>query len=391
MPAATAVALIGAVVVAGVAGALSGGSDGDAEPPPPTETAIDAPPSSSGVTGPTEPPPTVGVSTIPEAQKTKLSQPMSLGMTGDEVRAIQDRLKDLHFDPGPVDGQFGALTEAAVWAFEKLILGTPKFEATGVVTPAMWNRMQDEIIVKPKRPEAASVNHTEIYLAQQVVIFFQDDHPALITHMSMGDNKEWCEEVTISVGEYGNEDGKKPLVRGECGRSYTPPGVFEYDREVVGTRESGLGSMWNPIYFNYGIAIHGALEVPLHPASHGCIRIPLPLSEYIQDLMELGDQVYVFDGKRPPESVPEEEQLPRFNWLDPDWSPPTTTTLPPTTTAPPTTLPPTTLPPTTTTTTLPPTTTTTTLPPTTTAPKPPVNEQPPPTTAPPGPNKPGGR
>ena len=31
--------------------------------------------------------------------------------------------------------------------------------------------------------------------------------------------------------------------------------------------------MLNPVYFNYGIAIHGAYKVPLHPASHGCIRI----------------------------------------------------------------------------------------------------------------------
>ncbi len=114
-------------------------------------------------------------------------------------------------------------------------------------------------------------------------------------------------------------------------------------------RESALGGMWNPVYFNYGIAIHGALNVPLQPASHGCIRIPLTLSEYFQQLVADGDQVYVFDGVKDPEAYG--AQLPTFNWRDPNYTT-TTTAAPPTTTAahprrrrtaPPTTGPPTTV------------------------------------------------
>ena len=143
-------------------------------------------------------------------------------------------------------------------------------------------------------------------------------------------------------GEIGNEDGTEPLKRGECGRSNTPGGVFEYYRRVEGVRESALGGMWNPVYFNYGIAIHGALNVPLQPASHGCIRIPLQLSEYFQQLVADGDQVYVFDGVQEPEAYG--AQLPTFNWRDPNYT--TTTTTPPSTTTTPTT-PSTTTPPTT--------------------------------------------
>jgi peptidoglycan hydrolase-like protein with peptidoglycan-binding domain len=345
-PAVTAAALIGAVLAAGLAGGLSGGDDGDG-----TSSRLPADASSPG-RRPAKPVATVAVTTVPQERKTKLSGPLSLGSAGEEVRAVQQRLKDLKFDPGPIDGQFGELTRAAVWGFEKLIMGTPSAEPTGTVTPKRWNRMQDDIVVEPRRPNATK-NHTEVYLPEQMVIFFRDDTPALITHMSSGTNEEWCEEVSISPGEFGNEDGTEPLVRGECGRSYTPPGVFTYHRQVEGVRQTALGGLWNPIYLNYGIAIHGALNVPVEPASHGCIRIPLPLSEYIQDLMELGDQVYVFDGLQEPEEVSEEDRLPRFNWPDPDWVPPTTippstttTTLPPPTTAPPTTAPPTTVPPT---------------------------------------------
>jgi hypothetical protein len=153
--------------------------------------------------------------------------------------------------------------------------------------------------------------------------------------------------------------------------------------------------MLNPVYFNYGIAVHGAYEVPRHPASHGCIRIPNLVSAAFQDLVEIGEQVFVFDGVEEPEHYG--AQSGRWDWADPDYSTTTTTdtttattapassteepatsTTPPTTpppatrpatTAPPTTQPPTTrpAPPTTrppapppTTTTAPPTTTTTT-------------------------------
>ena len=90
--------------------------------------------------------------------------------------------------------------------------------------------------------------------------------------------------MTISPGEIGNEHGTAPLKQGECGVSTTPGGVFRFYRRVAGVRQSALGGMWNPVYFNYGIAIHGALNVPLQPASHGCIRIPLAISETFQQL-----------------------------------------------------------------------------------------------------------
>ena len=253
---------------------------------------------------------------------------MGDGSFGDEVAAVQTRLKELGFDPGPIDGQFGSLTRASVWAFEKLVMQTPRNEATGRVTNEMWQLMQEPLVVLPRRPEAASANHTEIYLPEQVIIFFRDDKPALISHMASGTGEEWCEEVTISPGERGNENGTEPLKRGECGNSKTPGGVFEFDRQHVGAWESALGTMWNPMYFNYGIAVHGATNVPLEPASHGCIRIPLTLGDYFQSLVSIGDQVFVFDGVKEPEEYSERDKMPIFNWIDPDYST-TTTTLPP--------------------------------------------------------------
>ncbi|MGI5839991.1 MAG: LysM peptidoglycan-binding domain-containing protein, partial [bacterium] len=59
------------------------------------------------------------------------------GSTGPYVTFLQARLTDLGFSPGPVDGIFGAQTEAAVKAFQTARNLTPD----GIVGPATWGRL----------------------------------------------------------------------------------------------------------------------------------------------------------------------------------------------------------------------------------------------------------
>ncbi len=317
LPAVAAAALLGTVVVAGVA---MGGGGGTGDSAPSVVTA-DPALTSAAVTV-TEPPAVETVQTSDPVQKTPLDRVLSKGMFGDDVKAVQTRLTELGFRPGPADGMFGDQTRTALWAYQKLVLGEPSDSPSGQVTPEMWDDMQEPFVIQPRRPDSTPTS-MEVYLPEQVVAIFQDDQAVFVSHMSSGDNSEWCEEVTISPGEQGNEDGEEPLKRGECGRSVTPGGVFTVHREVEGVRDSRLGGMWDPVYFNYGIAIHGALNVPLYPASHGCIRIPLNLSEEMQGLLGKGDRVFVWDGEKSPEE--NGEQLPVFNWLDPDYETTTTT------------------------------------------------------------------
>ncbi|MEI7882189.1 MAG: peptidoglycan-binding domain-containing protein, partial [Actinomycetota bacterium] len=65
-----------------------------------------------------------------------LTRTIKPGMKGDDVLRVQQRLAALHFDPGPQDSVFGQNTIQAVWAFEKLVMSTPRERATGVVTPS---------------------------------------------------------------------------------------------------------------------------------------------------------------------------------------------------------------------------------------------------------------
>lgn len=278
-----------------------------------------------------------------------LDRVIRLGAKGEDVKRVQQRLKDLKFDPGPIDGVYGGNTMMAVWAFQTLVVGMSRDTVVDFVTPVLWDSMRKDVSV-PARRQPGSPNHVEIYLPEQVMTVFKGTELQLVTHISTGTGVTWCEEVTIDPGEEGNETGIEPIKEGWCGESVTPGGIYYFYNRRIGLRESKLGTMWNPVYFNYGIAIHGAMTVPKEPASHGCVRVPIFISEYFPSLVQYNDRVYVFDGLKEPEEYG--SQSPPWDRPDPNY---TTTTSPTTTTIAPTTTVPRTMPPTT-----PPTTTSST-------------------------------
>ncbi len=324
----------------------------------------------------------VVVSTVPSAPKSTIAQPLTIGAAGEEVRMVQQRLTDLGFAPGPVDGYFGAGTQQAVWAYKKLVGGMSYLDlsrsgSATVVTPEMWLEMQDDIVIQPRRPGAGT--HIEVYLPLQVMAVFTANRPTLIAHISSGEldergqPKTWCELVTYDTDEQGRPLDE-PVTKDVCAESKTPGGVFKVYRRYEGNRVGPLGGMYNPLYFNYGVAIHGARNVPREPASHGCVRINMDIAEVFPTLVANGDRVYVWghDGKEP-EQYTKRETLPSFNRPNPDsttTTSSTTTTTTTTTVAPATTPAPTTTRPAPTTTKPAPTTvpTTTTPAPTTTLP-----------------------
>jgi hypothetical protein len=81
------------------------------------------------------------------------------------------------------------------------------------------------------------------------------------------------------------------------------------------------------VYFNYGIAVHGAILVPLKPESHGCVRIPMSVARYFPALVAYGDRVYVFDGNKEPEEYG--SPVPPFDKPDPNYTTTTSSTIAP--------------------------------------------------------------
>ena len=282
--------------------------------------------------------PQVVVITDPGISKTQLRQTLRRGTVGDEVKAIQQRLKEFGFDPGPVDGVFGGGTEQAVWAFEGLVLKRANTEQSGEVTNDTWQLMQDPITFGPRRKQGVGRTHMEIYLDLQAAIVFTDDKPTLITHISSGTGKRWCALVTQDTDNKG-QPLPEPVKVDQCGISKTPGGVFRFTHRYDGNRQGPLGGMWNPVYFNYGIAVHGAKTVPTEPASHGCIRIPMFIADYFPSLVKNKDLVFVWDGKKEPEQQSKNDMLPVFNFPNPDATTTTSSTTTSTTIAKTTTTP----------------------------------------------------
>jgi cell division septation protein DedD len=333
-----AVLALAAVILAGVAFVVDRSGNGQA----------DAIATTAGeVTTTLVAPPTTDAAPTTTIVKVPIDRPLQVGVVGDDVRRMQQRLVDLRFDPGGVDGQFGPGTQSAVWAFQKAI-GIPIDQVDGVVTPALWDRMQDPFSLPPRRTNA-SRTHMEVYLPNQLAVVYTDNVPTLITHVSTGSGQEWCEA-------------------GKCGVSITPAGVYRFYRKEKDWWEGDLGRMYNPVYFNYGVAVHGLSNVPDYPASHGCVRIPMHIAEYFPELVQKGDMIFVFDGIKEPEEYG--SPPPPFDTVDPNAT--TTTTSTSTTSTTSTTAP---------TTTTPSTTRATTAPPPTAAPTTPASVPPPTTVA----------
>jgi lipoprotein-anchoring transpeptidase ErfK/SrfK len=93
----------------------------------------------------------------------------------------------------------------------------------------------------------------------------------------------------------GNE--KAYVDHGQTHRAHTPTGVFKVTRKIAGWRRSSLGLLYYPNYIHAGIAIHGSPAMPVYPASHGCIRIPMFAAKELSEMTPIGTEVLVYEGE----------------------------------------------------------------------------------------------
>lgn len=224
------------------------------------------------------------------------------GSKGEDVKRLEERLAALKYDAGKVDGSYDSVTAFAVMAFQK-VHGLPR---TGRATDDVVKLLQTAGAPEPMMPTGGA-NRVEVDLKRQVLFLYQGGALVRILPVSTGNGKRYC-------------------VDGDCATAVTPGGSFRVTRKIKGLRVSRLGKLYNPLYFNGGIAIHGAPSVPAGPASHGCVRIPMNASGWFHDTVSTGTAVYVLGGRTAP--VPFNEKAPGEGS-----DPTTTTTAKPTTTS----------------------------------------------------------
>ena len=173
---------------------------------------------------------------------------LTLGATGPEVVALQERLSDLGYWLGTADGVYGQLTRQAVMAFQK----AEDLSRDGVAGPETQAQLPDG-----SRPaaEEASGDRIEIDLKRQLLMVVRDG------------KVQW----TINTSTGNGESYDRPS--GGSGVATTPRGTFTVQRQIDGIRRAELGTLYRPKYFRGGIAVHGSGSIPAQPASHGCVRV----------------------------------------------------------------------------------------------------------------------
>lgn len=178
------------------------------------------------------------------------------GQRGARVRVLQRGLRRLAFVTSS-GGRYDSATARAVLAFRK----TNSMARTTSASRAVFDMLlRGRGGFKLKYPNHGK--HVEADLSRQVLVLARGGRPVRIYHTSSG-------------------------------TSATPTvlGSFRFYRKQRGTNSVG---MVHSNYFIRGYAIHGYPSVPTHPASHGCLRVPIPNARSIDRWISLGDRIDVY-------------------------------------------------------------------------------------------------
>ncbi len=105
-------------------------------------------------------------------------------------------------------------------------------------------------------------HHVEADLSRQVMALVEGGRPVATFHISSGTSAT-------------------PTVRGNFHFYLKQPGY-------------NAKRMYYSVYFIGGYATHGYSPVPNYPASHGCLRVPIPNALSIFNWIDVGDPIYTY-------------------------------------------------------------------------------------------------
>lgn len=186
-----------------------------------------------------------------------------------QTREAEQRLLELGYWTGRVDGVFDPATRSALIAFQKY----EGRAVTGRLTPDELEAIRTSMA--PKARDGA-YEHVEVDLDRQVLLIVDDQGGLRVLPVSTGNGKEFFYDGQTSI-------------------AYTPRGRFVVYDKGVGWEDNVPGSMYYANYISGGIAIHGSYNVPTTPASHGCIRIPMFAAREVSKILKRGTIVLIYD------------------------------------------------------------------------------------------------
>jgi hypothetical protein len=178
------------------------------------------------------------------------------GASGVRVLLLQRGLRRMGFVT-PVSGSFDAATARGVLAYRK----TNGLARNGYASARVFgNVFRGRGAFQPRSKRRG--RHVEFDWSRQVLAFVKNGRPYAVYHSSSG-----------------------------APATPTVFGSFRFYRKQPGTNSLG---MVHSNYFIRGYAIHGFASVPNYPASHGCLRVPVPNALEIDRRIRLGQRIIVY-------------------------------------------------------------------------------------------------
>ena len=178
------------------------------------------------------------------------------GAKGVRVLLLQRALLRLGFAT-PVTGYYDDATARGVLAFRK----TNNLGRNGYASKQVFAMLaRGKGAFKLRYPKSGK--HVEFDWSRQVIVLAKGGKPYRTYHTSSG-----------------------------TAATPTVFGTFRFYLQTPGTNSSGM------VYSNYfirGYAIHGYASVPTYPASHGCLRVPIPNAIQIFNWIDIGDKIHSY-------------------------------------------------------------------------------------------------
>jgi L,D-transpeptidase catalytic domain/Putative peptidoglycan binding domain len=194
------------------------------------------------------------------ARVTAGARTLSIGSTGPDVAGLRNRLAELHVHVPAPSATFGSELYDGVVAFQK----ARGLERTGSADEATWRALSQDVVPAPRYRGQGM--HIEVSKSRQILMVVRNGQTV------------WYLPVSSGAG------------------GITPVGNYRILWKALATTTwLGPAILYRTMTFHTHYAIHGFPSVPTYPASHGCVRVPIWLADWLYQQSPVGERVYVYE------------------------------------------------------------------------------------------------
>jgi lipoprotein-anchoring transpeptidase ErfK/SrfK len=200
------------------------------------------------------------VSTLVARRMQAGARTLTVGAIGADVRAVSRKLAQLKFRVPGVSATYSWALYDAVIAFQKAY----RLPRSGVIGIQTWRMLARAQPLRPRYRGPAA--HIEVDKTRQILLEVRNGQVSAV--------------IPVSTGATGNTPEGRHHIRWKALATTTWLGPAILYRTMT--------------FYGNSFAIHGFPSVPAYPASHGCVRIPIWVADWLYNRSPVGETVYVY-------------------------------------------------------------------------------------------------